>query len=227
MLLVEQSVTNDAVTRFDNGGMTIKFHAAGDAAVRSGLDAIEAARDANGMSAQRHSVGHCTFIAKEDLQRASALNATFELSPYLWSPSPINDDITMAIGPERIERVWPFREAIDSGALVVAGSDWSVVPSVNPWIAIEALVTREEPGGSDKSFGKPQAISLGEAIDLFTVNSAKHMGTENKLGKLEPGMLADFVVVDQNPFEVPATELHRTEVVMTYIEGEKVYDRNK
>jgi len=227
MLLLEQSVTNDAVTRFDKEGLTIKFHAAGDAAVRSGLDAIEAARAANGMSALRHNVGHCTFIAKEDISRAKALNATFELSPYLWSPSPINDDITKAIGPERIERVWPFREAINSGALVVAGSDWSVVPSVNPWIAIEALVTREQPGGSDQSFGKSQAISLDEAIDLFTVNSARHMGTENELGRLEPGMLADFIVIDQNPFDVPATELHRTEVVMTFIEGEKVYENHK
>jgi len=226
MLLVEQSMTNDAVTRFDKAGLTIKFHAAGDAAVRSGLDAIEAAREANGMSNLRHSIGHCTFIAKDDLSRAKGLNATFELSPYLWSPSPINDDITKAIGPERIERVWPFREAIDSGALVVAGSDWSVVPSVNPWIAIEALVTREESGGSDRSFGKSQAISLAEAIDLFTVNSARHMGTENSLGSLEPAMLADFIVIDQNPFDVPVTELHRIEVMMTFIDGEKVFDRN-
>jgi predicted amidohydrolase YtcJ len=224
LLMVEQSVTNAAVTRFDAAGLTVKFHAAGDAAVRSGLDAIEAARDANGMSALRHNVGHCTFIATDDITRARELNATFELSPYLWSPSPINDDITMAIGPKRIERVWPFREAIDSGALVVAGSDWAVVPSVNPWIAIESLVTREESGGSDRSYGKAQAISVAEALDLFTVNSAKHMGRENELGSLEPGMIADFIVLDQNPFDVPATELHRTEVVMTYIGGEKVYD---
>ena len=223
LLLLEQSVTNEAVTRFDAEGLTVKFHAAGDAAVRSGLDAIAATRKANGMSSLRHNVGHCTFISKEDISRAKALNATFELSPYLWSPSPINDDITKAIGSERIERVWPFREAIDSGTLVVPGSDWAVVPSVNPWFAIEALVTREEPGGSSRSFGKPQAISIDEAIDLFTVNSAKHMEAEFKLGKIEPGMLADFIVIDRNPFAIPATELHLTEVLMTFIDGEKVF----
>jgi predicted amidohydrolase YtcJ len=53
------------------------------------------------------------------------------------------------------------------------------------------------------------------------------MGTENKLGTLAPGMLADLIVINQNPFEVAATELHRTEVMMTFIDGEKVYDRNK
>lgn len=224
MLLAEQSFTNDAVTRFDKEGLTVKFHAAGDAAVRSGLDAIEAAREANGMSSVRHDVGHSTFIAKEDLGRAKDLNATFELSPYLWSPSPINDDITKAIGEERIRRVWPFREAIDAGALVVPGSDWAVVPSVNPWLAVEALVTREEPGGSENSYGKAQAISVEEAIDLFTVNSARHMGTEDQLGQIKPGLLADLIVIDRNPYEAAPTELHKTKVLMTYINGEKVFD---
>ena len=224
LLLIDQQATNDAVTEFDNQGLTVKFHAAGDAAVRSALDAIAAARAANGMSGVSHNVGHCTFIAESDLPRAKLLEATFEMSPYLWSPSPINDDITAAIGPERIKRVWPFRDAIDAGALVVPGSDWAVVPSVNPWLAIEALVTREKPGGSTRSFGKGQAISVEEAIDLFTVNAAKHMGTEDRLGRILPGMLADLVVIDRDPFDVPATELHQTKVLMTIIDGELVFD---
>ena len=224
LLLLEQQVSNDLVTQFDAEGLTVKFHSAGDAAVRSGLDAIEAARNANGMTSLRHNVGHVTFIAREDFARAKDLNATLELSPYLWSPSPINDDITKAVGQERIERVWPFREAIDSGALVVPGSDWAVVPSVNPWLAVEALVTREEPGGSDRSFGKPQAITVEEAIDLFTVNSAIHMGTADKLGQIKAGYLADLIVIDQNPYEVSAKDLHRTQVLATYIGGELVFD---
>ncbi|MBT8078273.1 MAG: amidohydrolase [Gammaproteobacteria bacterium] len=224
MLLAEQDFTNDAVTRFDKEGMTVKFHAAGDAAVRAGLDAIEAAREANGMGGPRHDVGHATFIAKDDISRAKPINATFELSPYLFSPSPINDDITKAVGEERIFRVWPFREAIDAGALVVAGSDWAVVPSVNPWLAVEAMVTREEAGGSERSFGKPQAITIAEAIDIFTKNAAQHMGNEDRLGILASGYLADLIVVDQNPYEVADTDLHRTKVLMTFINGEKVYD---
>ena len=227
LLLVEQEKLNEVVTQFDNMGMTVKFHAAGDAAVRAGLDAIEAARRANGDSGLRHNPGHCTFVAKEDLARAKALGATLELSPYLWSPSPINDDITKAIGAERIERVWPFREAIDSGSLIVAGSDWAVVPSANPWLAIESLVTREEPGGSENHFGKPQSISVTEAIDLFTVNAARHMGNEDSLGRIAEGMIADLIVVDRNPLETPANELHQTEVLLTMIEGEIVYQNSQ
>jgi len=226
MLLMGQLETNELVTRLDAQGLIVKFHVAGDAAVRSALDAIEAARNANGMNGPRHSPGHCTFIAKEDLTRAKNLNATFEMSPYLWAPSPINDDIAKAIGTQRIERVWPFREAIDAGALVVPGSDWAVVPSVNPWLAIEALVTREAPGGSEQSFGKAQAITIEEAIDLFTINSAIQMGMEGKTGQLVAGMLADLIVIDRNPYEILPTELHRVEVDLTMIQGEVVYERN-
>jgi predicted amidohydrolase YtcJ len=224
LLQVKQETLDLAVTRFDRMGLTVKFHAAGDAAVRAGLTAIAAARTANGFSPQMHNVGHCTFVSKDDIARARGIGATFEISPYLWGPTPINDDITAAVGPETIKRVWPAREMIDSGALVVPGSDWSVVPSVNPWIGIETLVTREKPGGSPDSFGKSEAINLEEAFKLFTENSAKQEGVASLVGRIEPGMLADIIVVDRNPFAVPVTEIHATKVKMTFIGGEKVYD---
>ena len=224
LLLVEQSKLNELVTRFDRMGLTVKFHAAGDAAVRAGLNAIEAARRTNGFSAQMHNVGHCTFVAPEDIARARAIDATFEVSPYLWGPTPINDDITAAVGPVTIQRVWPVREMIAAGALVVPGSDWSVVPSVNPWIGMETLVTREKPGGSEQSFGKSEAITLDQAVDLFTVNAARQEGTAARVGRLEAGMLADFIVLDRNPYEVPIRDVHDTIVRKTFIQGELVYD---
>lgn len=225
MLLEEQPALNEAVTRYDAKGLTVKFHAAGDAAVRAGLQAVAAARRANGDSGLRHNVGHSTFVAAEDMPLARDIGASFEMSPYLWSPSPINDSITAAVGAERIRRVWPVREVIESGALAVPGSDWSVVPSVNPWIAIEALVTRERPGGSEDSFGKEQAIALDQAIEMFTVNSAKHMGNTDKLGSIEPGKLADLIVLDRDPYEIPVNELHLVRVMHTLINGETVYLR--
>ena len=225
MLLLPQKTLDEAVTRFDSLGLAVKFHAAGDAAVRAGLNAIEAARRANGFSGVLHDVGHCTFVAREDLPRARAIGATFEVSPYLWDPSPINDDIAAAVGMARIQRVWPVREMIDAGALVVPGSDWSVVPSVNPWIAVETLVTRENPGGSVRSFGKAEAISLKEAIQLFTVNSARHRHLEGSLGAIAPGMLADLIVLSKDPYEIPARELHEIKVITTFIGGKPVFQR--
>jgi predicted amidohydrolase YtcJ len=224
MLQVKPDVLDAAVTRFDRMGLTVKFHAAGDAAVHEGLDAIAAARKANGFSGQMHNVGHCTFVSKADIARARAIGATFEVSPYLWGPSPINDSIIEAVGPQLIERVWPVREMLEARALVVPGSDWSVVPSVNPWPAIESLVTRERPGGSTDSFGKAEAISLPQALDLFTVNAAEQERASDRIGRIEVGMLADVIVVDQNPYEIPAKRVHATQVKMTFIGGEKVFD---
>ncbi|GAA2325785.1 amidohydrolase [Streptomyces kunmingensis] len=223
MLAVARAVLNQAVTRFDRMGITVKFHAAGDAAVRAALDAIEAARAANGPGPCMHNVGHCTFVTQSDIGRAARIGATFEVSPYLWRPSPICADIAAAVGPAAIRRVWPVREMLQGGALVVAGSDWCVVPSVNPWAAIETLVTRREPGGGPDSFGPDQAIPLEHAFDLFTVNSARQEGMAHRVGRIEPGMLADVIVVDQNPFDVPITQVHATQVRMTFVEGEMVF----
>lgn len=225
LLLLEQNELNRAVARFDAMGLAVKFHAAGDAAVRAGLDAIEYAREHNGYTGKLHDVGHSTFVNPEDLSRGRAIGATFELSPYLWAPSPINDDISKAVGSPRIERVWPFRELLDNGASVVVGSDWAVVPSVNPWIAVEMLVTRQRSGGSPDSFGARQAITLQEALELFTVSPARHMGAQHKLGQLAPGMLADLIVVDRDPFAIPVTQLHDVRVVMTIVDGQLVFER--
>jgi predicted amidohydrolase YtcJ len=223
LLLVKQDVLNEAVTRFDRMGLTVKFHAAGDAAVRAGLDAIAAARKANGFSSQMHNVGHCTFVDPADIARARSIGATFEVSPYLWGPTPINAAITAAVGPVLIRRVWPVREMLAAGALVVPGSDWSVVPSVNPWPAIETLVTRKAPGGGPESFGGEEAISLPQAIELFTGNAARQEGMADRVGRIEIGMLADVIVLDRDPYRIPAADVHETKVLMTFIAGELAY----
>jgi predicted amidohydrolase YtcJ len=125
-----------------------------------------------------------------------------------------------------MKRWIPVKDAIDAGALVVPGSDWSVVPSVNPWIAIETLVTRQRPGGGGDTLGAAEKITLRQAIDLFTINSAREMGDRTKVGTLERGMLADLIVLDRNPFRIPITQVHDTKVKMTMINGETVYVAN-
>ena len=73
--------------------------------------------------------------------------------------------------------------------------------------------------------GESQRITLKQAIDLFTVNSAKQMGNGNRTGRIEPGLLADLVVIDRNPYEIPVTEVHKIKVRKTIINGEVVYAR--
>ena len=226
LLMVPPADLDKALVTFDAQGFTVKMHAAGDEAVRAGLDAIAAARNANGFSGLLHEVAHNSFVQMSDIRRARGIGATFEMSPYIWYPNPIIPDIVKAVGPERMKRWIPVKDAIDAGALVVPGSDWSVVPSVNPWIAIETLVTRQRPGGGGEELGAAEKITLRQAIDMFTVNAAREMGDRNRVGTLERGMLADLIVVDRNPYQVPITQVHDTKVKLTLINGEIVYGPN-
>jgi|688.fasta_scaffold03907_18 predicted amidohydrolase YtcJ len=227
LLLFNPTQMGANVTTWDEQGITVMFHAAGDGAVRASLDAVAEARKANGMKGPMHQIGHSTFVDPGDLSRFKTLNAAIEFSPYLWDPQPINDDITKAVGFPRMDRAWPIREGFDAKALVIAGSDWAVVPTPNPWIGIETAITRRNPGGSERSFGLGQAINLQQAIDMFTINAARRLGIADDAGSISVGKYADFIILDQNPFQIPVTELHKVQPFETWIAGEKVFERAK
>jgi predicted amidohydrolase YtcJ len=223
ILIVPQEQLNREVIRLDAEGFTLKFHAAGDGAVRIALNAIEAARKANGFSGQLHAVAHNSFVQMSDIRRARGLAATFEFSPYIWSPNPIIPDIVKAVGAERMKRWIPVKDALDAGALSVAGSDWAVVPSVDPWAAIETLVTRQKVGAGGEILAADERITLQQALDLFTTNAARQERARTRLGSLERGMLADLIVLDRNPLRIPVSQVHETKVKLALIEGEIVY----
>lgn len=227
MLMNDQHILNAAVARFDEAGLRIKFHAAGDRAVRAALDAVSFAREKNGWGGPMHHVGHSTLVSKADIPRGRQLSVAWEFSPYIWHPTPmVAVDIAKVVGESRMTRWMPIREALESGALVVAGSDWSVVPSVNPWLAIETMVTRESPGGSKAKQGEVERVTREEALKIMTANGAALMGHRDKVGSIEPGMLADIIVTRTNPYKSPIRKLHKTAVDMTFVEGELVFDRS-
>jgi hypothetical protein len=214
----------EAVTELDKRGFTVKIHAAGDRSARVALDAIEQARKKNGDSGLRHEIAHAEFISEEDIPRFASLNAVADFSPYIWFPSPITDSIVGAVG-ERGNYFWPARALLDSGAPMLAGSDWpSAVPDMNPWTGMEALVTRSDPHGQyPGTLWKEQAISLPEALALFTLGGARALKLEQQTGSLQAGKSADFIVLQDNLFEIPAERISDTKVQMTFFEGELVY----
>ena len=224
ILQVPQDRLNAAVAEFDRQGLEVKMHAAGDGATRAGVDAIAFARAANGAGGPHHEIAHNTFIHPADMPKGVQLGLVWEFSPYIWWPTPITAvDIARAVGPERMERLWPIREALASGALTVAGSDWPVVPSANPWLAIETMVSRQAPGATGPAQAPNEAITRAQALTLFTRNAAAVLGRLDRGGTLEPGKLADMIVVDRNPLTAPLGGLHETRVLATYIEGAKVW----
>ncbi len=209
------------VTRLDRQGITVKIHATGDRSLRTALDAIEAARAANGDSGLIHEVSHAEMIHPDDLPRFSELNAAAEMCPILWYPIP-GLDWARWLGEARA-RVWPIRSLVESGALVIYGSDWPVVPTPNPWPGIEAMVTRSDPGGDGGTPDWPeQAIDLDTTLRIFTINGAVANRVGDRSGSLVAGKDADFIVLDRNIFEVEITDVGETRIVMSVVAGDTV-----
>lgn len=223
-LLVDANTLKQDMINLDKAGFTVKMHAAGDGAVRVALDAIEAARKANGPSGLRHQLAHAGFIDPQDLARFAQLNATVDASPYIWFPSPIIDSIVGAVG-ERGRRYFPIAELHALDTDIVMGSDWpSAAVSLNPWGAIEALVTRRNPATNDPdTLWLVQAITLEQALHIATLGGARGLGIESKSGSVKLGKSADFIVLDRNLFDIPPGQISETRVEQTWFEGAQVY----
>jgi len=205
-------------------GLSAKIHCSGDAAVRMVLDTVETLRT-EGVT-QRYQIAHGQFIAEADLPRLAALDVSADVSPFLWVPGVIPDAIATAVPAERAARMQPNRTLIDSGALVAGGSDWPVSETPDAWEGIQGLVTRADPSGRHPgTLWAEQAITVAEAIEVFTINGAMAMGLGDIAGSLELDKSADFVVLDTNPLAVPVDELARVRVVQTWFAGEQVYEQ--
>lgn len=215
----------EEVTRLHGKGIGSVIHAVGDGAIRTALDAVENAIAVHGDNGVRHSIAHTVFVNPADMDRFAKLGVNAEFSPYFWWPSEGLEVIRDDIG-ERTEWGFPVKEVLERGNHVSAGSDWPVVYDPNPFPAIEALVTREVPGSAgsgEKAYGAQYAISLEQALNIFTLGGAYVNYAEEVTGSIEVGKLADFIVLDRNLFEVPIREIHQTQVLKTVINGDVVF----
>jgi len=206
-------------------GISAKIHCTGDASVRMVLDAVEAVR-AEGHTEPIYQIAHGQFIAPEDLPRFAQLGVAADISPFLWFPGVIADALSTVRPAEEVAGLQPNRSLLDSGALVAGGSDWPVSETPNPWEGIQGLVTRADPSGRRPgTLGPEQAITLAEAIEVFTVNGARAMGLADTTGSLAPGLSADFAVFDDDPFALPVDELVGLRPRATYFAGRAVHRR--
>lgn len=221
-----ESLKEDLV-KLDAMGISVKMHATGDRSARVALDAVEAARKANGASGLWHEVSHAEMIHPDDLDRFAALGVVAEMSPILWYPSPLHTMMENALGLERTQRFWPVKSLLDRGALLDYGSDWpSVVPSANPWPGVEAMVTRRDPyTDADTALAPGEAIDLATALRIFTINGARTIRLDGNTGSLAKGKQADFIVLDRNLFEVAPEAIGETQVLRTVVRGKTVFSQ--
>ncbi len=213
------------VTLLDAEGFQVHVHAIGDRAVREALDAIAAARDANGANDHRHHIAHLQVMQPSDIPRFAALGVTANMQALWAAHEPQMDELTIPfIGPERAARQYLFGDLLRSGARLAAGSDWAV-SSANPLRAIHVAVNRRlqgSVGASAEPLLPGQSLSLAEALAAYTAGSA-YVNHLDETGAIEVGRLADLVVLDRDPFEGPPDEIASTAVELTYVGGEQVY----
>lgn len=225
--VTEEDFTRD-IKWLDAQGFTVKIHAVGDRAARICLNAFEAAQKANGKSGRRHEVAHACLISPEDIPRFASLDAVPDISPAFVYPGPLFSGMVKLLGKERTDSYAPLADFIKLGITPTYGTDWPVSPTVNPWISIEAFVTRENPYGKNpgQQAAPSQKISLEQALAMATINGARAQGIDHLSGNIMEGKTADFIILNQNIFSVAPSKISETQVLETVFEGRVVYQKS-
>jgi predicted amidohydrolase YtcJ len=219
------------VTTLDREGVQVHFHALGDRAVRLALDAVEAARRANGDTGNRHHLAHLQVVHPDDIARFAQLSATANIQPLWAAHEPQMDELTIPfLGARRAGWQYPFRSLAAAGAAICAGSDWPV-SSPDPLLGAHVAVTRTAPGadgaGGPGPFLPEQRLGLTDILAAYTTGSARVNGLESVTGAVRSGLDADFAVVDADLRRVAPDEIGTAAVTQTWIRGQLAYQRGQ
>lgn len=219
--MIPESKMLDHVLEADRAGLQIAVHAIGDKANHIILGMYEEAERRNGPRDRRFRIEHAQHLRRDDIPRFAKLHVIASMQPYHCI-----DDGRWAdkrIGPQRAQTTYAFRALLNSGAMLAFGSDWPVAPMV-PLMGIYAAATRRTLDGKHPDGWVPeQKISVAEAIRAYTMGSAYASFDEKIKGSIEPGKLADMVVVSQDILSIPPAEIEKARVEMTVFDGKVIY----
>jgi predicted amidohydrolase YtcJ len=214
----------DYIAQLDAAGFQVMVHAIGDGTVRATLDGFESVIEANGNNRLRHHMDHCSLIHPDDFQRFVDLDVSCTIWPPLNAPVGYNvGNIKPVLKPETWARMYDNRNRWDAGMRLVNHTD-APVAVLWPWWGMEATVTRGIPGKPDVPRMSPdQALTVAETIEAYTINAAWSLLLDDVTGSIEEGKFADFIILNHNLFEIPESEIHKTEVQKTVFKGEVIY----
>lgn len=210
------------VTRANAHGISVVVHAIGDAANRSVLDAIAAARSTAAHLALPNRIEHAQILDPRDIPRFAELGVIASMQPIHCTA-----DMVMA------ERLWgarcatsyAWRSLLDAGVTLAFGSD-APVETLDPWAGIHAAVTRQTTDGIPAGGWYPeQRLALTEALAAYCSGPAAAEAAFDRKGRLSSGMLADLVVLNGNPFQMPAEHLHTLHAELTIVGGKIMFER--
>jgi predicted amidohydrolase YtcJ len=219
---------NAMCAALERAGFQIHVHAIGDAAVRLALDGFAFARQVNpGLPSgrPRHGITHLQLVRPQDLQRFADLDVIAFPQPYWFVIDPFYELGLAYLGQQRADRQYPMKSFFDRGVLVASASDYPVTIPPRPLDAIENGVTRARLGETDpaKALNPGERVTVAQMVASFTINGARAFGMDGFTGSLQPGKKADLVVLDKNIFELPPSEIHTAQVVLTLFNGREVY----
>ncbi len=205
----------------DKAGLQVIVHAIGDRANNIILNLYEQVIRENGERDRRFRIEHAQHLSPTDIPRFQELNVIASMQPYhaiddgRWAES--------VIGSERIKTTYAFRTLLDTGAKLSFGSDWYVAPPT-PLEGIYAAVTRRTLDDKNPDGWVPeQKITVEEALRAYTIDAAFASFEEDHKGSLEPGKLADFVILDRDITQIPPEEIRNVKVLKTIVGGEVVF----
>jgi predicted amidohydrolase YtcJ len=216
-----QRELDEKVIKANGMGFQVGIHAIGDLGNRLALNSFEKSQGGK-PSPLRNRVEHAQIIAIDDIPRFAELGVVASMqATHATSDKNMAED---RIGPDRMQGGYAWRRLLDSGAILANGSDFPVELS-NPFHGLYAAVTRQgRDGEPDGGWYADQALSRAEALHSFTLAAAYAANQETRLGSLESGKWADFIIIDRDYFEVPSAEIDDIKVLQTWVGGELVFD---
>jgi predicted amidohydrolase YtcJ len=224
ILLLDNEQIFEYGQRATTHGISMAIHAIGDRANHEALLGYAQLRRyerEHGLPALRHRIEHVQVLHPDDYGRLAELDVIASVQPIHAT-----SDMYMADHHwgNRSAGAYAFRTLLERGTRVCFGSD-APVESPNPFLGLHAAVTRQRPDGSPAADGwyPAQRLALEEALLGFTSGAAYAAGLEGQLGMLAPGYLADLIVLEQDPFVLPANELHSLQPCATMVAGEWVW----
>jgi len=206
----------------------VHIHALGERAVHETLNAIEATRAAVPISDSRFTICHIQVVIDQDVGRFAELDVIAQSTP-LWAAYDLYGK--QFVSDDQFERYWRFQSIADTGARLTFGSDFPASGAgtlgLSPVMQIEIGHTRQDPGSPDSPVQprESERMSVESLVRGFTIDAAYQIRMEDEIGSIEVGKKADVVVLDQDIFSVDPYTIHKTEVVMTVLDGEVVYSQ--
>lgn len=211
------------ISSADKADLQLIIHAIGDKAIHTLLDIFEQVEKENGVKDRRFRIEHAQHFAPSDFNRLAPLKIIPSVQPY----HAIDDGrwAEKILGPERIKTTYAFRSLFDAGVKVAFGSDWFVAPPT-PLEGIYAAVTRRTLDELNPDGWVPeQKVTVEEALTAYTINGAYASFDEKIKGSLEPGKLADFVIIDQDLTKIKPEQIREAKILQTFVGGKSVFKK--